>query len=276
MRDDLVGVRLAGDVRCAGRVRHQLPVPLLLDGRRVPALGLAVLSGGRHLPPEQGPAAAGAALGYATLLRIFPVFVFSGPLLAGLSPLRQHRALDPRYTRFFLGAALAVLVLVPLPGRLGRRARLPAVRGNTIKHKETPLTNLMGLRTVIAWRPAEVGRFLEDASAVDPWGRWKRARRDAYRQARPLYLAVVVGFLALLAGAVRRPGAVGGRRPGGDHDLIGVELTSYYYAFILGLALAVPSGRSRGVICCCSPPSPSSWPGRRCRGWPPGSMSSSR
>ena len=43
----LVGVRLADDVRRAGGVRHQLPLTLLLDGRLAPALGLAVLSGGR-------------------------------------------------------------------------------------------------------------------------------------------------------------------------------------------------------------------------------------
>ena len=46
--DDLVGVRLADDVRRAGGVRHEFPVTLLLDGRRVPALGLAVLLRGRR------------------------------------------------------------------------------------------------------------------------------------------------------------------------------------------------------------------------------------
>ena len=78
----VVGVRLAHDVRRAGGVRDQLPVTLLLDGRRLPALGLAVLLRGRGLPGEEGTAVLGGFfLGYSTLLRIFPLFIFSGPIL---------------------------------------------------------------------------------------------------------------------------------------------------------------------------------------------------
>ena len=57
-----VGVRLAHDLRRDGGVRDQLPVTVLLDGRRVPALGLAVLLRGRGLPGQEGPAAAGRLL----------------------------------------------------------------------------------------------------------------------------------------------------------------------------------------------------------------------
>ena len=72
-------------VLCGGAagVRHQLPVPVLLDWRGLPALGLAVLSGGRHLlPAKDRPMLGGAVLAYATLLRVFPGFVFVGPALA--------------------------------------------------------------------------------------------------------------------------------------------------------------------------------------------------
>ena len=45
-------------VRRAAGVRHQLPLALLLDGRLVPALGLAVLPRGGDLPGEEGSPAA--------------------------------------------------------------------------------------------------------------------------------------------------------------------------------------------------------------------------
>ena len=59
-----------------------------------------------------------------------------------------------------MGAALATVLLVPLSFKVsgGVDAYQRFVQ-NTIKHKETPLTNYMGLRTVVAWRPSEVGRL---------------------------------------------------------------------------------------------------------------------
>jgi hypothetical protein len=36
----------------------------------------------------------------------------------------------------------------------------------------------MGLRTVMAWRPAEVGRRLIEESGGDPWRRWKDPDED--------------------------------------------------------------------------------------------------
>ena len=52
--DDVVGLRLAGPVRRARRLRDELPESLLLDGRGVPTLGLAVLLRGRRMPRAQG------------------------------------------------------------------------------------------------------------------------------------------------------------------------------------------------------------------------------
>ena len=85
----VVGVRLADDVRRAGGVRDQLPVTLLLDGRGVPALGLAVLLRGRRSAwcKKDRPMLGGVFLGYSTLLRVFPVFVFTGPVLVALRQL---------------------------------------------------------------------------------------------------------------------------------------------------------------------------------------------
>jgi hypothetical protein len=183
------------------------------------------------------PALAGAALAYATLLRVFPLFVFVGPALALGWHLQRHGRLDRPLVRFFAAAAAtgAVLVLLSLPLTGG----VPAYRAfvqNTFKHQGTPMTNDMGLRTVIAWRPGEVGRLLRN-DGVDPWGTWKQARLDRFREARPLFLLLSVGALVLLARATRRAESWVAAALALTLIAVGVELTSYYYAFIIGLAL---------------------------------------
>jgi hypothetical protein len=187
---------------------------------------------------KERPLLAGAALAYATLLRIFPVFIFAGPALALAWVIVKQRRLDRRYSRFFLGAALATALLVPasLAVSGGPDAYQRFVQ-NTLKHKETPLTNYMGLRTVLAWRPNEVGRLLKDERLTDPWLKWKRARVDAARAARPLTVLAVLGFLVLLGLATRQAEPWMAAALGVTFIPLGAELTSYYYAFIMGVAL---------------------------------------
>jgi hypothetical protein len=188
------------------------------------------------------PMLAGAALAYATLLRVFPGFVFAGPLLGLAVSVARHRRLEPTsgrlYARFFLGAALATALLIPLslavsggPGAYQRFVQ------NTVKHKETPLTNYMGLRTVLAWRPSEVGRRLKDERLTDPWMKWKEARLRAARQARPLTIVLAAAYLVLLGLAVRHVEPWMAAALGITFIPLGAELTCYYYAFILGVAL---------------------------------------
>jgi hypothetical protein len=188
------------------------------------------------------PGLGGAALAYATLLRVFPGFVFAGPLLGlGYTLLRQRRQerLYARfYARFLLGAALATTLLVPLSlavsGGVGAYQRFVQ---NTVKHKETPLTNYMGLRTVLAWRPSEVGRLLKDERLTDPWLRWKEARLRGAQQARPLTVVLALAFLALLGLAARHVEPWMAAALGVTFIPFGAELTCYYYAFILAVAL---------------------------------------
>ena len=128
--DDCVGVRLA----CAGGgalgLCHQLPLALLLDRGCVLALGLAVLDDRERVSAQEAaPLAAGLALAYSTLLRMFPIFLFVAPVLAAVYHIVRHRELPPVYTRFFVGAALGA-ALLDSGGHGGGRARrrLPGIR----------------------------------------------------------------------------------------------------------------------------------------------------
>jgi hypothetical protein len=211
------------------------------------------------------PALAGASLAYATGLRVFPIFLFIGPVLAlGWHLYRERAALgaqDPARARkpwrwdfrtvlasaavrptlrFFGVAALAGTLLfgvsLVVSGGVKSYREFAA---NTTKHKETPLVNNLGLRTVLAWRPSEVGRHTNDQRLLDPWSRWKEARLKSWKQARPLYVLMALGWLVLLGLASRHAELWMAAALSLTFIPIGAELTSYYFAFIIGVALLV-------------------------------------
>jgi hypothetical protein len=184
------------------------------------------------------PLLAGMALSYAALLRVFPGFIFLGPLLAAGYHLVRTRKLDPAYTRFFAGAALAAALLIPVSLQVGSGAEsYRRFVQNTQKHKETPLTNYMGLRTVLAYRPSETGAMLRNDRYTDPWIKWKEARLRDWHQALPVYAVLVVGFLVMLGFAVRERPSWQTAALGVTFIPFGVELTCYYYAFVIAVAL---------------------------------------
>lgn len=203
--------------------------------------GVCLLKKGR-------PLLAGLAFAYATSLRIFPGFVLVGPLLAAIEHFRRERRVDPRYARFLGGAAVGLVLLVGTSYVLtGGADTFRRFYVNTAKHAATPLTNHMGLRTVVSYRPDRVGPRLWNGKAVDPWGAWKAGRLQSFREARWVFAAGVVAFLALLYFALR--GALEPRS--GEPPLepwmaaalsapliaVGTELTCYYYAFVVAIAL---------------------------------------
>jgi hypothetical protein len=130
---------------------------------------------------------------------------------------------------------------------------------NSEKHKETPLTNYMGLRTIVAYAPSEVGKVLRTDKLEDPWGAWKEAKVRTFKQRRVLFAIVAAGFVALLWFAVRRTEpwvacalsatmiAVG-IVPSARHVIEGVELTCYYYSFLTVVALLYEKRREVGLV----------------------------
>ncbi|MGH7806224.1 MAG: hypothetical protein ACREQJ_17890, partial [Candidatus Binatia bacterium] len=184
------------------------------------------------------PLLAGVALAYAALLRVFPGLLVAGPVLAFAWDVWRTRRLHPAFVRFFAGAAIGAVLLVALSLPIVGVGAYREFVQNSVKHTATPLTNYMGLRTVVAYRPSEVGRYLRTDRDVDPWGKWKSARLRAFDRAKPVFIVCFIGFAALLALAVR------GRPPwlaaalGATTCAFAVELTSYYYAFVFAVALA--------------------------------------
>jgi hypothetical protein len=181
---------------------------------------------------------AGMCLAYSTLLRIFPCFMFVAPLLAFGYHFVKTRQLERRFLRFFMGAAVAVAILVPVSlVTSGGVEAYPAFIRNTLKHQGTPLTNYMGLRTVVNYRPSEVGRLMRNDQLVDPWSRWKDARIKSFREAKPLYFGIIICYVVLMGLAVRRADPWEAIALSTTFIAFGVELTCYYYAFVLVVGL---------------------------------------
>lgn len=194
---------------------------------------------------------AGLSIAYAALLRLFPGMVLVGPALAAADVLWRERRLDRRYLKLFLGVAVGVALL--LPASLALSGGVEAYRRfaqNTVKHAATPLTNHMGLRTAVSYRPSTIGAFLRQGNATDPWALWKQARLRAFGESKPLFYALVLGSLVLLYFAVRGAGL----EPWAAAALsvamiaVGAELTSYYYCLVMGLAVLVVLRREVGLF----------------------------
>jgi hypothetical protein len=212
------------------------------------------------------PFLGGAALAYAALLRVFPLFLAVGPaaiLAAGL--VRELRAASGRPVerlrtalasaalrpalRFVGGALVAAAILIPASLVVnGGPEAYRQFLANTIKHQHTPLTNHMGLRTVVSFRPTEIGRRLHSESAPEPWARWKEARLAAWSRSGAAAMGIALAALFLVArGAVRHRELWIGAALGAAFIPFAVELTSYYFAFLLVPALLWTVRRGVGV-----------------------------
>jgi hypothetical protein len=144
---------------------------------------------------------------------------------------------------------LAALVLVPLGAAHGWGA-YPEFTRHIRQHAQTPLTNLVGLRTLTVYRPggdARSGRMAHtvDFTRTDPHREWKAARMRRVAATRPWTTGLVVIGLIGFAAAVRRRSPWAALSLGIVPVFLIGELTSYYYSI---LVLAAPLARLRRWI----------------------------
>lgn len=215
--------------------------------------GVCFAKKGRHV-------LGGFLMAYSGLLRVFPMFLLVGPVFVliqqvidyrkqqksgseGRKPLPEYlggllRSLDRGHRNVVLGGILAVVTLVPISIAVaGGPGCYKAFLQNSKKHTSTALTNYMGWRTVATFKFDEASYVLRTDRLEDPWKDWKDARLRTYHQRKWFYVVGVLGFAALLYGAVRK------RTPWEAAALSGImiaaipELTCYYYSFLIVMAL---------------------------------------
>jgi len=185
--------------------------------------------------------AAGFALTWSTLLRIFPGFIVLGLLgkIAADSIAARRLKLSRDHWRFAQGAVLAFLLLLPYSVTVGVRSPpdvsiWSAFAQNSRKHLQTPLTNNVGLPMLISFDPssraARISKFWVDA----PFDAWMAAHNRAFADRRLIYFAIVMGFVILLAMAAKGRDDWTALVLGIGAIPIFTAVTCYYYGILLG------------------------------------------
>ncbi len=203
---------------------------------RVPWLFMAVA--GTCFMKKGFPLLGGFSVTWSMLLRIFP-----GALIGGVSAkigwnIIRHRTITGPHIRLILGCVLALAVLVPTSLTVvDDFSAYKEFLDNSFKHKETPLTNHMGLPTLLSWSPSTVARYTRNNKLDDPFKLWKDKRKELRKNRLWLQGLLLLVFLGLL-------GFVG--RKIEDWELTALstilitgvfELTCYYFSYVILLAL---------------------------------------
>ena len=194
----------------------------------------------------------GAALTYATLLRVFPGFVVAAVILKALAAMVRERRifLSRQHQAFAAGCVVALGVLIPASSWATNGVDAwPEFAVNSKKHLETALTNNMGLKTVMGYDFATRAIKMRNDKLSDPFQDWKDAKEYFYKKRTPLYIGLIVLFCALLAKA-------GDREEddwvvaclGTGLIVMAAELTCYYYGFLMTYGLLWERRKLPGIL----------------------------
>jgi len=201
---------------------------------------------------------AGFALTWSALLRIFPgIFVAGWAIIIGIYLIQSVRFgprriagdkakgilryLHPDHRRVILGCVLSLGVLVPASMAVCGTDSYKQFYNHTLKtHQNTPLTNHMGLESMMVHNWEGRMRFGRDDNLDDPFMDWKKGRLERFRNLRPLFIAIVLTLFGWTVWALRRTKLLWvGTALSLPLVMSLTNLTCYYYSmFIVAAALA--------------------------------------
>ena len=204
--------------------------------------GFALLRHGR-------PVAAGFLLGWASLLRVFPVLFLAPVAFRALGPLRRDRRLAPAHRGVALGALLALTLGVPLSLWSSGSGSWPAFAENARVHAAMLSNNTVGLRTLVHHVPDASERVLAERGH-DVSRAWKQARRESRSARWPLFAVLATALVAGVAWAARRV-------PDWEAAILGVGLVpillepaGYYTSVFLAYAFLRSGREAVGAALC--------------------------
>jgi hypothetical protein len=209
-------------------------------------------------------ALSGAALTWSALLRVFPMIIFAGPALimalhlvkylkrrreAAAGDKRAKRLLGewlrPEQRRFLGGCIVAAGILIPASMIVAGPDSYVEFVEHISVHKNTPLTNHMGLETMLVHNWDGRMRFTRNDNLDDPFQEWKEGRTERFAKSKLLFYAIVLLVLGWTAWAVRRTKLLWvGMGLSLALVLSLTNLTCYYYSMFMiaaPLALARPA-----------------------------------
>jgi hypothetical protein len=173
---------------------------------------------------------AGGSLMWSGLLRVFPLIFFGGwaimvvfeiirrirfgttgseTTIKGAPAIKIERGLlgylHPDHRRLIAGALVAFVGLGSASLAVCGVDSYKQFFGHTIKvHNATPLTNHMGLETMLVANWDGRMRFLRDDNMDDPFEGWKQGRIDRFKMMKPLFILICAGVFGWTAWALRR------------------------------------------------------------------------
>jgi len=193
---------------------------------------------------------AGASIAYAALLRIFPILIVAGWLTVAGAYLARRGRVARSHRDVLAGGLLAAAMIVPLSLYAAGIGSYREFYRHTIRiHDRTPLTNHMGLPALITheFGGAAGSSRMEhtvDQKLADPFKVWKRMRSERYDRYKWLaYVIIAVSgcFFVWIVRRVRSLWIAGCL--GQVFIVLGAQLTSYYYSFLVLAALLTGAQR---------------------------------
>jgi hypothetical protein len=172
------------------------------------------------------PALAGSLLAFSAMLRVFPAFFMAGVVLGSIQDVRLRRRWSGPHRAALAGFLLAATGLFVVTGLLPRGYESWVdFADNLSRHTQAVLANLVGLTRALC-TPAELGWGLMATASVRP-------------AVRAVQLVTVLPAVAVAVALVaRRRDLVGASALGVPLIFASVDLTSYYYSFLVFLTLA--------------------------------------
>ena len=206
---------------------------------------------------------AGAALMWSALLRVFPVALFGGwvamVLIHVVERLRGRPSVDgktgflgllhPDHRRLIAGALVALAVLVPASmAATGGPKAYKDFFAHIQTHKHTPLTNHMGLPTIISHNWDGRMRFTRNENLDDAFEGWKEGRNRRIEKLKVVQYGAFVAFFLWIAWALHRSRLLW-LGPALSLPLVMclTDLTCYYYSMYIAAAVLTLPRRGIGA-----------------------------
>jgi len=163
-----------------------------------------------------------------------------------------RKIMAPSHVRVMAGGLAATVILFSISVGVAGLNAYPDFYKHIQVHNQTPLTNNMGLPTILAQGVEGGMEYTRDEKQLDPFAVWKDMRREHLRVYRPLHLVIFVALVIAFVYVVRRIKSLWIAQALSLAILVSVlEVTCYYYTmFILAAFLSrLRRGVEQWVLC---------------------------
>jgi hypothetical protein len=178
----------------------------------------------------------GVLLTLAGLLRLFP-FVFVGAIgLGAIVQAIRHRRFESWAKRFLAGTALTFAIGTAAAGASVGFAAYGNFAHVFERHSHSPLSNQLGLSTLLSFTAGESTDSLVDARLTNPFERWQNHRMRRIMERRPLWALAVSISLGVIVFAAW--GGASAAECGALSALLlfsALPMTSYDYTWLVVL-----------------------------------------